>query len=231
LFTGGVPPSSSPGDRYAGSAAAAHWPGWPEIRADLRSSAGLILGLALAGIPVGLVWWLLAPRADFRITDDGPQVIGTASVELLAGDDVVFTLLLAGVGLLAGAAAWWLRRRRGVATVIALAVGAMATAVVASQFGELLGPGPTKAQLADVGARVTTALRLGGLAPLAVAPFTAVLAYLVPVLYTRGDDLGRVPTGGASGSGSPQKTHPDAIDPAGTGPDLIEFPPPGRPKA
>jgi LPXTG-motif cell wall-anchored protein len=176
------------------SAAAAHWPGRREIRADLRSGVWLVCGLGVAGIPAGLLWWLLAPRADFRITADGPTVIGNPSGELLVADDGLFTLLLAGLGLLAGAAAWWLRRRRGVTTVVALALGALLAAVVAWQLGELLGAGPTKAELADVGARVTTALRLGGLPALAVAPFTAVLAYLVPVLSARRDDLGRTPS-------------------------------------
>jgi hypothetical protein len=199
----------------------------------------LVLGLALAGIPAGVLWWVLAPRADFRITEDGPVVIGNPSGELLVADDAVFTLVLAGVGLIAGAAAWWLRRRRGVAIVIALAIGALLTAVIAWQVGELLGAGPTKAQLADVGARVTTALRLNGLAALAFAPFAAQLAYIVPVLYTRGDDLGRVPS--VDGSGDPPGNpagdptmHPaaaDDADPADPEWDLVDAPPPGRPPA
>ena len=56
------------------------------------------------------------------------------------------------------------------------------TAVVAWQLGELLGAGPTEAQLADVGAVVTTSLTLGSLPALAIAPFAALLAYLVPVI-------------------------------------------------
>ena len=55
---------------------AAYWRGWPEVRADLRSSALLVLALAAAGVLAGLVWWWLAPRADFRITDTGPVAIG-----------------------------------------------------------------------------------------------------------------------------------------------------------
>jgi hypothetical protein len=220
---------SPSGGRRSVPAAAAYWPGWPEIRADLRSSIVVVLGLALTGVPVGLLWWLLAPRADFRVTaEDGPVPIGTVSGELLVADDGVLVLLLAATGLIAGAAAWWLRRRRGVATVIALAVGALAAGVVAWQLGELLGPGATRAQLGDIGARLATPLRLGGLPALAVAPFTAVLAYLVPVVSARGDDLGRVPARGAAGGGSlpdaPQE--PITADPEH---DLVDAPPPGRP--
>ena len=66
-------------------------------------------------------------------------------------------------------------------------------AVVAWQLGELLGAGPTEAQLSDVGAVVTTSLTLGSVAALALAPFAALLAYLVPVITVHRDDLGRTP--------------------------------------
>jgi hypothetical protein len=169
----------------------AYWRGWPEIRADLRSSVGLVLAFALAGGPTGLVWWLLAPRVDFRITDTGPTVVGTPSEEVLVADDTVLLAVLAVVGLAGGATAWFLRRRRGVATVLALAVGGVVAGLVAWQVGEFLGTGPTEAQLSEVGGVVTSSLTLGSLAVLAGAPFTALLAYLVAVLYAPGDDLGR----------------------------------------
>ena len=82
----------------------AYWRGWPEIRADLRSSARLVLVLAVAGVLAGLLWWWLAPRADFRITDTGPVVIGKPPEELLVADDTVLALILATFGLVAGAA-------------------------------------------------------------------------------------------------------------------------------
>jgi hypothetical protein len=168
------------------------WSAWAEVRADLRSAAGVVGALAVTGIPAGLLWWALAPRADFRITAEGPQPIGDPSPELLAGDDVVFAVLLAAVGLLAGVLAWsFLRRHRGVATLLAVTLGTAASAAVAWQVGELLGPGPSRAELAHVGARVTTSLHLGSLPALAVGPFFAVLAYLVAALVTRRDDLGR----------------------------------------
>jgi hypothetical protein len=206
----------------------AYWRGWPEVRADLRSSLGLVVAMALTGIPAGLVWWWLAPRADFRITSDGPVVIGDPSQELLVADDVVFVLVLAGTGLLLGASAWFLRRRRGVATVVALALGACATGVVAWRLGELLGPGPTQAALADVGARVTTSLTLGSPAAIAAAPFMALLAYIVAVLYARGDDLGRTaPAVSGPASRPTLEQDPELPDDR----PLVDVPQPGRPSA
>lgn len=186
---GQAPAETAPGRGQ--KPASAFWRGWPEVRADLRSAAGIVAGLALAGVPAGLLWWALAPRADFRVTDTGPVPIGDLSGELLVADDAVLALVLAGAGLLAGAAAWFLRRRRGVAAVLALALGGCLTAVVAWQVGELLGAGPSEAELGDVGARVTTSLTLGSPAALAIAPFSALLAYVVAVLATPDDGLGR----------------------------------------
>jgi LPXTG-motif cell wall-anchored protein len=172
-------------------AADAYWRGWPEVRGDLRSAVAIAVGFALAGVLAGLVWWLLAPRADFRITGDGPVPLGGPSDELFVADDAVLAFVLLGLGLVGGATVWFLRRRRGVGALIGIAVGALVAAVVAWQAGELLGAGPTEAQLADVGAVVTTALRLGSPTVLAVAPFAGLLAYLVAVLCSRDDSLGR----------------------------------------
>jgi LPXTG-motif cell wall-anchored protein len=210
-------------------APAARWRGRHELRADLRSSVLLVHGLALAGLPAGLLWWALAPRADFRITDSGPTVIGNPSQELLVGDDVVFVLVVAGLGLLAGAAGWFLRRRRGVATVLALALGATAAAVMAWQLGEVLGVGPTAAQLAHVGGRVTTPLRLGSLPALAMAPFAAVLAYLVPVVVAREDGHGRVSDDEPATGSAPESRPVDAAVDADAGDRKLVAPPPGRP--
>jgi hypothetical protein len=166
--------------------------GWSEIRSDLRSAVLLVSALGLTGVPAGIVWWLLAPRLDFRITSAGPvPVVAVPPEELLISDDGVFVLVVSVVGLLAGLVAWRLRRRRGVATVVALAAGMAACAALAWQIGELLGPGPTRAALAHVGGVVTTSLTLGSLPAIAFGPFAALLVYLVAVLFTHSDDLGR----------------------------------------
>jgi hypothetical protein len=227
----GARPAGRGGRRRDGvPPAAAYWRGWPEIRADLRASAGLVLLLATAGLLAGLLWWWLAPRADFRVTDAGLVAVGNPSNELFAADDSVFTLVLAAFGLVSGAAAWFLRRRRGVAIVLALAVGGLLMSAVAWQLGELLGAAPSEAELADVGTVVTTALRLGSLPALAVAPFTALVAYLVGVISVRGDDLDRA---GAQPGTEPPADGPEDAPAAGAParPDLVDAPPPGRPSA
>jgi LPXTG-motif cell wall-anchored protein len=155
-----------------------------------------VLALGVSGLVAGGLWIWLAPRADYRVvataTGTDVQPIGTApSSELFMSDDGVFVLVLAGLGLLAGLAVWLRRRRRGALTLVALAAGMLAAGVVAWRLGEWAGPSPTRAQLADVGARVTTGLSLRATAALAVGPFIAVLSYLVAAALTSSDDLER----------------------------------------
>jgi hypothetical protein len=162
-----------------------------EVRRDLRGAAVWALGLALAGIPAGLLWVWLAPRARFEVVEGGAVPVGNPSAELLVADDSVLVLVLAGLGLLAGGIAWAMRRRRGVAILVGTAVGTALAAVLAWQLGELLAPGPSAAELGDVGTRVTTGLSLSSLPALAVAPFAALLVYVVAALFASADDLGR----------------------------------------
>jgi hypothetical protein len=179
------------------------WLARQELRADLGAGALLALALAGVGVPAGVLWWLLAPRADFRITEDGPVVVGSPSTELLVADDAIFVLIMAVVGLLAGLAAWLLRRHRGVTLLAALAVGTAACGAVAWLVGEMLGEGPTQAELSDVGGVVTTGLDLGATAALAVAPFVALLVYVIGVVVNASDGLGRSEGSSAPSGGSP----------------------------
>jgi LPXTG-motif cell wall-anchored protein len=182
-------------DRRAWSAAD-RWGGVAELRADLLPALRLAAVLVLAGMPAGLLWWSLAPREDYRVlADGGVAPLGDTSAELFAADDSVFVLVLVGLGLLAGTAGWLMRRRRGVTLLAALAVGTGLAGVLAWQLGELLGQGPSRAELADVGATVTTRLDLASVPALAVGPFVAVLVYVVATLLASGEDIGRTPAG------------------------------------
>ncbi|WP_147251529.1 hypothetical protein [Blastococcus sp. TBT05-19] len=169
----------------------AFWRGWPEVVQDLRGGIGLLVAFALTGIPAGLLWWLLAPQAVYRITDDGPVPVGARVGEVQAGTDAVLVLVLLGLGLVVGFGAWLLRSRRGVGTLVVLSVGGCLASAVAWQFGELLRRPPTEAEITDVGSTVTTGLVLGSLPVLAATSFAALLGYLICVMVVADDGLGR----------------------------------------
>ena len=85
----------------------------------------------------------------------------------------------------------------------------MKASLAAWQLGQLLGAGPSPAELAAVDTRVTTPLRLGSPATLAVAPFLAVLGYVIATLLTASEDLDRpdpVPTAPPAAGPLPQAT-------------------------
>ncbi|MGY1671839.1 hypothetical protein [Geodermatophilus sp. SYSU D00710] len=162
-----------------------------EVRTDLRPATAWGCLIALCGLPAGLLWVWLAPRGRFEVVEGGAVPVGRPSAELLVAGDSVLVLVLAGLGLLAGGLAWAMRRRRGVAVLVATALGAAVAGLLAWQLGELLAPGPTAEQLADVGARVTSGLRLSSPPALAVGPFAALAVYVVAALFSSRDDLGR----------------------------------------
>lgn len=188
-------PVSETGEQVEGAVPVrpVRWAGWDGAREDRRSAVLTVVLLALAGLPVGALWVALAPRASFRVTATGIQPVGAApSPELFIADDGVYLMLLAGLGVLAGLVLWLARRHRGVVALVGVAAGMIAAALIAWQFGQLLAPGPTPAQLAQTGATVTTGLRLGAVAAVAVGPFFAVLVYLSAATLSSRDDLGRV---------------------------------------
>jgi hypothetical protein len=190
----------------------AGWIGLRDARTDLRGGLVTVAVLALTGIPAALLWWWLAPRASFRVTEGELVPVGAPpSDELFMADDGIYVLVLAGLGVLAGLAVWLRRRARGVVILTALATGMIAASLVAWQAGELLGPGPTDEELAAVGTTVTTGLQLAAVAAVAVGPFLGVLTYLVATTMAARDDLGRddEPAGGPTGAPLPTPVGPE----------------------
>lgn len=156
---------------------------------EIARSTRLASLLCLVGLPVGLLWWLVAPRRAYEVTADGAFAVVSES-EAAVGSDGWLLLMLTVVAVVSAAAAWWGVRPRGPFVPIGLAVGMVGCGLLAWLTGSLLGPGPTAADLSDVGTEVLGPLQLGAIGVLVVGPFVAVAGYAFGVCLTRRDDLG-----------------------------------------
>ncbi|MBA3524755.1 MAG: hypothetical protein H0T85_09435 [Geodermatophilaceae bacterium] len=156
---------------------------------ELANSTRLATWLCLLGIPVGVLWWLVAPRRAYRVSAEGAFAV-VAESEAAVGSDGWLLLMLTVVGILGGAFAWWRVRPRGPYVPVGLAVGMFGCGLLAWFVGSLLGSGPSAADLAEVGAVVLGPLGLGAGGVLIMGPFVAVAGYAIGVCFARRDDLG-----------------------------------------
>lgn len=109
-------------------------PWLPRIVAALRTAVPTILLLVLLGAPVALLWHAVAPGIDVAKTAQGPVPSAVESSQVFAVDGSYVAVTLV-VGLLLGAGAWPLLRRRGPAGPVALAIGATTAAYVTAAVG------------------------------------------------------------------------------------------------
>ncbi|MGY1772864.1 hypothetical protein [Blastococcus sp. SYSU D00813] len=176
-------------ERRAGPVAG-RWGGVAELRADLLPALRLTGLLVLAGVPAGLTWWLLSPVVHTVVIEGQTIAVESTATERAPAGDVVFTLVMAGLGLLGGLAVWLLRRHRGVTVLLGLAAGTALAGVVAWQLGEALVSWFGDSVETRVGP-ADAVLDLAALPALAVGPFVAVLVYVAGTLLAAGEDIGR----------------------------------------
>lgn len=145
---------------------------------NARTWGGWVIVSALAGIVVGMLWALAAPRASFQVAS-GEFVAVTAQPEEYFYGDLVLGILLAIAGF--GLALWWSLRGqvRPMASLIGLVTGGVVALVLAVLVGQgLTATVATADGLAD-GVIVTAGLQFRSLAmivwwPTAVAVVMAV---------------------------------------------------------
>ncbi len=126
-----------PGKAGPGSRPAAEGEGDPGP--ELLRAVAVALLVTVAGAGLGLLWVWLAPRVPL-ISDGTAVFLQDSEGEEAIGADGTFVLLALGFGALTAALVFWFRRRGGVATVVALAVGGVLGSLLAWRLGEWLGP-------------------------------------------------------------------------------------------
>lgn len=133
----------------------------------------------MAGVPVGVVWWLIAPLTLVQKRADGLFRAGGEVDESAIAADGWFALVALAAGILV-ALVVYLRTRPGrVGPLLALAAGGFLGAVVAWRTGVLLGPGALEATARGlpIGAKFHGPLAVSAYGVLLAWPMGAVITY------------------------------------------------------
>ncbi len=141
----------------------------------------VVVGSLGAGLPLGLVWWRVAPLARLVKRDDGVFAVGMSEETAVAADGL-FALCAVLVGIVV-AVLVAARVRRRLAGLGGLAVGGVLGSVLAWQVGALLGPPSidSSAAAARVGERFDGPLDLSALGVLLAWPMAATVVYVAMV--------------------------------------------------
>lgn len=114
-------------------------PGTTRITEDLRRFVVIVVGMVLLGAPAGLLWAAVAPHYTVVFEGGQPTYPLIESTKAFIGVDASYVLVSVGAGVLCGLGAWFLGRRSGPWTVVALALGGVLAALVAARVGVLPG--------------------------------------------------------------------------------------------
>lgn len=169
----------------------------PVIRADLRTAVVVLVVTALVGVPLGVLWSLLAPPevvavlAD-RTAGDGGVLPFISQSEHRFDGMALFVLIGLGGGVLVGAALWLLRRRRGPVILLAGVLGSLAAAWIAMRIGlSVAGWRYPALSAAHPGEVLSRAPMLESSWIVVVQPFGVAIAYSFAVAWNGTADLGR----------------------------------------
>jgi hypothetical protein len=134
---------------------------------------------ALAGLPVGVVWWLVAPLVEVQKRADGLYRVSGEGDESVIAADGWFALLTVVAGILVALTVYVRTRPGRVGPLVAVVVGGFAGAVVAWQVGHLLGPGSLEATARGLaaGTRFQGPLDVSAYGVLLAWPMAAVITY------------------------------------------------------
>ncbi len=157
----------------------------------LAAFTAALAGSAVLGIPAGLIWGEVAPRALLLQIARGEAQLVNAETSAFIGADAWFCLITAAGGLITGLFGYRLLvRRSGVAATAGLILGGLAAALVAMWTGEQIGLGTYNHLLAASpnGAFFNASLALGAKTALAFWPLLASIVILLAESGARKQD-------------------------------------------
>lgn len=150
------------------------------MKTEVREAAIILVGVALAGVLLGVLWWWLAPQVPL-VSDGDAVYLRDTEGEQAVGVDGTFTLLALGFGAVSALVVFLVRRRGGVPLVLAMTAGGLLGALLAWRLGVWLGPTQdVVAHAREVGKGVTFSapMKLGAKGALLAWPLAALLVHL-----------------------------------------------------
>jgi hypothetical protein len=173
---------------------------------------------ALAGMPVGLLWWLVAPLPRIAKRADGLYRVGGEGNESAIAADGWFAVLAVLAGVLAALVVYLLTRPGRVMPLVALAVGGGLGAVVAWRTGAFLGPDDLQstAKGLAVGTHFGGPLDISAFGVLLAWPMGAVITYFAVAAGAETSDASAEPETESAYAGPPAgpSTEPPPVSPA-----------------
>jgi hypothetical protein len=144
----------------------------------VRTAALVAVCSVLVALPVGVVWWLIAPTSLVQKKADGLYRAGAEGDESAVAADGWFAAITLVTGIVVALIVYVRTRPGRVVPLIALVVGGVLGALVAWQVGHLLGPG----SIEDTAAGLPVGKTFHG--PLDVSAYGVLLAWPMATVIT-----------------------------------------------
>lgn len=156
------------------------------------------MGAVLLGAPAGLLWSVLAPRAEV-VRTDGETVYPHSEPSAVIAADGWFTVVTAVSGLVCGAAVYLLGRRHlhgrtpEIATLAGLSCGGLLGSLTAARVGELVAAtaAQQRAGTSSPGTHIAALLELHALGFIVIWPIVAVIVFTVVLALRTAGRKGR----------------------------------------
>ncbi|MET1064136.1 MAG: hypothetical protein ABWX85_04135 [Arthrobacter sp.] len=177
--------STRPPARGSRPAASSGTPAEPRIRGGAWRTAAVIAG---AGVPVGLLWWLLAP-AGLNLLSGNPELRNGGNTEGWLPRDLVLAGLFLLAGCISGGVASGSKHRELAGRDVLLVVGAGAAGALAA-WGTGVLCGLWWAAPEDPSASASIAFSLRSLAVLAIWPAAAALTIFLNTVFATPESAG-----------------------------------------
>ncbi|HMR48714.1 MAG TPA: hypothetical protein PKE40_05120 [Arachnia sp.] len=152
-----------------------------------------LVGSVVAGVIMGLLWFFVAPRPSYSISESLRASIPERELAGVVSADVYFVGLSVIFGLVLGVQAWLWFHRDGLLSVAMAVLGGTAAVLVAWRVGLLVDGAGFAARLAAAGPgdRVRMDLQLRSLAALVCGPFFAILPVMIASAFLPERPVGR----------------------------------------